>query len=274
MRYKHLSFSLIFVVIVISICTSCNFIGEVYKDILKRNIKKSYTYMQDKDTQEGKGISMSDNNIYIALCVYTISGNYVKNKISRFTVPRVDIRYNISPYTKGREKYTFINKYYNTEKEPYSFELKIDTKQIKKIEISKAVLHKKNKSVDFISLIMPVLIEFDSERREYTYKAFDDDDMLLFRNNGIIDIDNNKIILNKEYSVFLLTYDNIDVIFKENKYFSIEIKMTFETEKGKKEDITLNLKFKRKIIIEKTIREIINEYIAWSIIAFFLSGGR
>jgi len=81
MRYKHLSFSLIFVVIVISICTSCNFIGEVYKDILKRNIKKSYTYMQDKDTQEGKGISMSDNNIYIALCVYTISGNYINNKI-------------------------------------------------------------------------------------------------------------------------------------------------------------------------------------------------
>ena len=194
-------------------------------------------YTLERNTQKGKGINISKNK-NISVRFYTNPGivqdhEYIYNTERQSS--RVTIWYDFS---KNIEDYLSIFKDYSIQKESNSLFLYIDIYEIKKIEIKRAILHNKNKSINFRNLI-----------KAYGNKIFDDDELLLLNNYGIIDIENNKNIEHRIGPDIILCYGDMDINLKRK--FNIEIDMTFETEDGKKEDITLNLKIKRKIIFKK-----------------------
>ena len=226
------------------------------------------SYLLERGTKKGKGINISNNN-NIHILFYKNQGEwvedkeYVSNKERNSTNAWVTIRYVI-----------IDNKEYNANDESYTFVLFIDYFNINKIELNKIIFHTKNKSFNLRNFLEAACIV---SYHEFPYVLeFNDDDILLLRDNGIIDFKNNIITKDKEHSPdLILRYEDMDNIIKNNRKFTIEIDMTFETEDGKKEDITLNLKIKRKIIFKKFEKDglSLSQYIGVLIFSWFLRLG-
>ena len=241
MKNKHFIFLLFIILIGISL-TCCK-----------------TSYLLERGTKKGKDINISNNN-NIHILFYKNQGQwvqdkeYISNKERNSTNAWVTIRYAI-----------IDNKEYNANDESYTFVLFLDYFNINKIELNKIIFHTKNKSFNLRNFLEAACIV--SYHEFPNVLEFNDDDILLLRNNGIIDINNNIITKNKEQNPpdLILRYEGIDNIIKNNRKFSIEIDMTFETEDGKKEDITLNLKFKYKIVLDGLRR--INDKIGESVVA-------
>jgi len=223
------------------------------------------SYLLESGTKKGKGINISNNkNIYVRF--YTNPGQwvqdkeYISNKEPSSSRAWVEIRHFIKD-----------NKEYDINDETYTFVLFIDYSKIEKIELSKVILHKKNISINLRNFLEAACIV---SYREFPYvQEFNDDDMLLLRNHGIIDFKNNEITKDKNFSpALILRYEDMDNIIKNNKNFIIDIDMTFETEDGNKEDITLKLKFKRKIVSDelRSIPEKIRKYFFELFLVLFL----
>jgi hypothetical protein len=204
------------------------------------------TYLPVNTKKENFGITISQNkNVCI---VVTLNSKKKKDNglDSTYHGNDVQISFDVNQDNNGPHKSNYsLSDVKTVEKYnvPYHFYMWVDCYRIKKLEISKILLHKKN---EFIN-ILDKITAFDAAYHNVSPNEFREKDMLLLRNYGIIDIENNDIYKGVKNAHIILGYENIDINYIQNNYFIIEMCMSFENEVGKTEEVNFNLKFKRKI---------------------------
>lgn len=145
---------------------------------------------------------------------------------------------------------------------------KIDTGRendidLNKIIFNKIILHTKNKSIDIhdkIILNREDKKEYPSGRRYSTKKIFDDDDILLFKNYGIIDLAKQRETLGYFVDTASLFLENIDINYKNDKYYIIELDITLEKDDGTSENKIIKAKFIRKTRTTAKQRALLGNY--------------
>lgn len=120
---------------------------------------------------------------------------------------------------------------------------------LKKITFNRITLNTKNKSVDIRDKII-----FNGEKRKVYHSGniylanniFDEDDFLLLKNYGTIDLAKQRETLGYNKTVVNLFYENIDIDYKKDKNFTIEFDITIEKDDGTSDNKTIEAKYVRK----------------------------
>jgi hypothetical protein len=83
---------------------------------------------------------------------------------------------------------------------------------------------------------------------DYENKCLNEEELMDFRNSGIIDLGELKKNEWKEIRGISINYNNIDVIFKQDRYFTLEFDVTFtsDNEDYKTDNYSFIAKFNRK----------------------------
>jgi hypothetical protein len=132
--------------------------------------------------------------------------------------------FNFSIYEKGDlEDKLLAGREINIE--PYTLWMNFGTNNAQKIIINKLIFRSKSKELDLREIIGVSYMG----KRNHSYIEFSEDEIIDFRKSSTIDINklNNdrRIIESIQFG-----YDNIDVIFKKDKYFIIECDIIFEND--------------------------------------------
>jgi len=138
---------------------------------------------------------------------------------------------------------------------------------LNKIIFNKITLYKKGKPID---LLDKIILNGNNGNFEKKYpigvsspyspvNIFDDDDTLLFRNHGIINLAKqreSKGYIRQTASLFL---ENIDVNYNKDISFNLELEITLEKDNGESENKIITAKYKRKKITKLKERAFLND---------------
>lgn len=108
--------------------------------------------------------------------------------------------------------------------EPYTLWINFPVHDAKKITVNKLTFRSKNKVIDIRNNIG---VYFTKNPKSDS--SFSEEELINFRNSGIIDVNN----LNNESRIIesiQFRYDNVDVLFKKDRFFTIECDITFDSE--------------------------------------------
>jgi hypothetical protein len=138
-------------------------------------------------------------------------------------------------------------------------------------------LIKNNKNVDIRSMFIPQYNSVYKVHNVGHFSAVDEENKLLFKENGIINVSKIRATQRKKIAEnfglpeseinnkieIRLSYEDIDVIYGDDKHFRIELDMTLEWEDGRIENKLIEANFKRKKIINLVTLQML--VIAWAL---------
>jgi hypothetical protein len=141
--------------------------------------------------------------------------------------------------------------------EPYNLEMSLPSRNTDRIIFNemffqsgnKSIKKKKKVAIRFIGERNREQLEGES-RRDYEEHLFEEEDLINFRNSGIIDLSK----YSDEWRTIKqvrIHYNNVDVIYKNDPYFHIKYDFTFEGD-YKTQDYNFTLNFIRKEFREWT----------------------
>ena len=123
--------------------------------------------------------------------------------------------------------------------EPYTLWMEFPVYDAKKVIVNKLIFKSKNRVIDIRNIIGLSYLEKEKYSNEggllgeitkfRKFRSFSEEDLINFRNSGTIDVSNfNNENLNIGRIQFV--YDNLDVVFKKDRFFTIECDITFDSE--------------------------------------------
>ena len=158
-------------------------------------------------------------------------------------------------------------------KGPYDVVVYMNSSGMKRVTFNKILLHQKKQSVD-IRERMTLRGKFPLHIGGTYY--FNEGDKARFKDSGVIDFILIKKALiqqnagDRSYSDvtdasivhnsmdLALVYENSGIVYRKDKYFTVEADVTFEWESGRIDNKVIKVEFKRKTITEyKTIGELL-----------------
>jgi len=123
--------------------------------------------------------------------------------------------------------------------EPYTLWMSFLVHDAKKVIVNKLIFRSKNRVIDIRNNIGLSYLEkekFSDEggllgeiARFRKFRSFSEEELINFRNSGILDVSN----LNNENLIIeriQFVYDNLDVVFIKDRFFTIECDITFDSE--------------------------------------------
>jgi hypothetical protein len=112
--------------------------------------------------------------------------------------------------------------------EPYTLWMEFLVYDAKKVIVNKLIFRSKNRVIDIrnnigLSYEGGLLGQIANFRK---YKSFSEEELINFRNSGVLDVNKEDRIIEKIQFV----YNNLDVVFKKDRFFTIECDITFDSE--------------------------------------------
>jgi hypothetical protein len=170
----------------------------------------SWIYTTDDDGQELKVINKTNNTREFQIFDFAISENIIESNNGKLIWG-----------------------------EPYTLWMNFLVYDAKKVIVNKLIFRSKNKVIDIrnnIGLFYlgkkaysdegGLLGEIANFRK---FESFSEEELINFRNSGMLDVSNlnneNRIIERIQF-----VYDNLDVVFKKDRFFTIECDITFDSE--------------------------------------------
>jgi hypothetical protein len=154
----------------------------------------------------------------------------------------------------------------------YTLWMNFDINDVKKIIVNKLIFKSKSKVIDIREIVGVSYMEKSSHSDNNSFKSFPEEKLINFINLGMIDLNN----LNNESRVIdriQFVYNNVDVVFQKDRFFTIECDITLDSEAEgiEPENYSFTAKFNRIKYTGERMSLLQNIPVLWYMLLFSIS---